>query len=146
MKCPRDGTELQKVVVMDVELDKCHKCDGIWCDRGEMEKLRDSRTADIEEIIEEEYGNPEFVESPEKVEAKCPRCGGRLRNYNYSYIAPVVIDSCAKCFGVWLDDGELNKIVGQKKTLDEKYSKGKMEKLLNFLNSLVKNHDREKGR
>ena len=50
MKCPRDGTHLARVIVDGVEIDKCHKCDGIWCDRGEMERLRDRKIADVEEL------------------------------------------------------------------------------------------------
>jgi len=43
MKCPRDGTQLAAVRIADIELDKCHRCDGIWCDPGEMEQLRDAK-------------------------------------------------------------------------------------------------------
>ena len=48
MKCPKDGTALQRVEALGLELDKCHKCDGIWFDHGELQRLRDAGVADIE--------------------------------------------------------------------------------------------------
>ena len=49
MKCPRDGTILAPVKIYGIELDKCHKCDGIWCDRGELEDLRERAEPEVEE-------------------------------------------------------------------------------------------------
>jgi Zn-finger nucleic acid-binding protein len=50
----------------------------------------------------------------------------------------VYVDSCNVCYGVWLDDGELNKIAGQKKAIDEEFSETRMQKLLSFLKSIVR--------
>ncbi len=121
MKCPRDGTHLAKVVVDGVELDKCHKCDGIWCDRGEMEQLRDRKISDVEELLEQKYGSPSFHEDTTDGHMRCPRCGddARLIEYTVSYGKTVKIDRCQKCFGVWLDDQELNAIVEEKKKVDK---------------------------
>jgi Zn-finger nucleic acid-binding protein len=58
MKCPRDGSALETVHVIGLELDKCHRCDGLWCDPGELERLRDSNVAEIEEVIEQQSGSP----------------------------------------------------------------------------------------
>ena len=55
---------------------------------------------------------------------------GRLLSQNYSYIKPVRIDRCRKCYGIWIDDGELNQIIGQKKQVDEEYSFAKVKKFL----------------
>jgi hypothetical protein len=121
MKCPRDGTHLARVIVDGVELDKCHKCDGIWCDRGEMERLRDRTITDVEELLEAKYGSPSFREDKTAGHMRCPRCGEdvRLTEYSVSYGRPVRIDRCQKCFGVWLDDRELNAIVEEKKNVDK---------------------------
>ena len=135
MKCPRDGTILQPVNVLDVALDKCHKCDGIWCDHGEMERLRDAKLRDIEEVIERKYGNPDVVEDETDGYMQCPRCDGRLQRFNSSFTAPVYLDRCEKCFGIWLDDGELNKLAGVKKEIDEEYTE---KNLVTFLVSLSK--------
>lgn len=41
---------------------------------------------------------------------KCPKCGGQLSDLLYRGIQ---IDKCSDCLGVWLDDGELEKLTGQ---------------------------------
>ena len=137
MNCPRDGAVLQKVELagLELELDKCHKCDGIWCDRGEMEKLRDSQVVDAEEILERKYGDPEVKEGQVEGYMRCPRCpDGRLHRTHYTYKARVAIDRCDSCSGVWLDDGELNAIIGEQKEIEDAVASGK---LATFLLSLT---------
>lgn len=132
MKCPRDGTHLARVIIEGVELDKCHKCDGIWCDRDEMEGLRDKKIAEIEELLEQKYGNPSYQEGKPDGHMRCPRCGeeARLIEYTVSYGRPVNIDRCQKCYGVWLDDRELNAIVEEKKRVDNIKPEGTLLALL----------------
>ena len=133
MNCPRDGTVLQKVVLeaLKLELDKCHKCDGLWCDRGEMEKLRDSHLPDAEEILERKYGDPEYEQAEVQGYMRCPRCpGGRLHRSHYTYKTQVSIDRCDTCHGVWLDDGELNAIIGEKQEMDEAEQTGEFASFL----------------
>jgi len=146
MQCPRDGTALQKVNVLGVDLDKCHKCDGIWFDRGEMERLQETKISDVEEVLESKYGDPVYAEGEKTDYMRCPRCNGRLRGYTYSYVKPVKLDSCEKCYGIWVDDGELDKIIGQKKQLDEEYSLGRFEGVLRSLSNLIRRKDQERNR
>jgi len=127
MKCPRDGTTLAKVNLLDLELDKCHKCDGIWFDPGELERLRDLKVEDVEEILEQKYGDPEFEAGTVDNYMRCPRWGdARLQRQGYTYVNPVNIDRCETCRGIWIDDGELNAIIGEKKGLDEATDAGKL--------------------
>ena len=39
MLCPRCGAELVPVHYREVEIDKCSRCEGIWLDCGELERL-----------------------------------------------------------------------------------------------------------
>jgi len=39
LNCPKCDVPMQKKTKMDVTIDKCNKCGGIWLDRGEMEKI-----------------------------------------------------------------------------------------------------------
>lgn len=138
MKCPRDGTELTRVEILGLELDKCHKCDGIWCDRGELERLRDSKVEGIEEVLERKYGDPAFHEGAVEDHMRCPRCGdARLLRHHYTYVCPVAIDRCERCMGIWLDDGELNAIVGEKKEIDQVADPGRLRKFLSAFARLV---------
>jgi len=120
MKCPRDGTELAKVEILGLELDKCHKCDGLWFDRGELERVRDAEVPEIEEVLEDKYGDPEVKEGEVEGYMRCPRCGARLQRQHYTYVRPVRVDRCEKCLGFWLDDTELDAVVGEKRELEDK--------------------------
>lgn len=143
MKCPRDGTHLTRVIIEGVELDKCHKCDGIWFDRDEMESLRDRKISDVEELLEQKYGNPSFQVGKPAGPMRCPRCGeeARLVEYTVSYGKPVNIDRCQKCYGVWLDDQELNAIVEEKKKVDKITPEGSLLALLRSVGATFKGED-----
>jgi len=121
MKCPRDGSELQAVDVGGVELDKCHKCDGLWLDYGELKTIRSMNLDEVEEQLEQKYGNPDV--QPAKVDAymRCPRCGdeGRLMRHHVSYMKPVEVDRCQQCQGIWLDDTELDALLTDKQKMEK---------------------------
>lgn len=40
---------------------------------------------------------------------KCPKCGNDLQAINYRNVE---LDKCFTCNGLWLDDGELEKLAG----------------------------------
>jgi len=141
MKCPRDGTELEKVEILGLELDKCHKCDGIWFDRGELERIREAPQADLEEVLEVKYGDPKYKEGPVAGYMRCPRCGARLQQQRYTYLNPVKVDRCEKCLGFWLDDTELDAIVKEKQTLV-----GEDEQAKGFLRAVFEKFSRKKGK
>lgn len=118
MKCPRDGAALAKVKMLGVDLDKCHGCDGLWCDRGELEHVHDSAEAGVEAAIERIYGNPAVARGDVKAYMGCPRCpDGRLQSFVYTFTAAVKLDRCERCLGVWLDAGELDAAVRQQQEL-----------------------------
>lgn len=48
------------------------------------------------------------------------------------------------CYGVWLDDGELNPIVGRKKEIEEEYSIDKVKGYLSRILSVIKKHEGKK--
>ncbi|MEM1597551.1 MAG: zf-TFIIB domain-containing protein [Pyrobaculum sp.] len=48
----------------------------------------------------------------------CPVCGIELRP---RIVYDIEIDSCPKCGGVWLDGGELNKLLAKVKEYREEY-------------------------
>ena len=45
---------------------------------------------------------------------RCPKCGMELQSIDYR---EVTIDKCFSCGGIFLDDGELEKIAGKKSNL-----------------------------
>jgi hypothetical protein len=42
--CPGDGALLAKEIVHGVIIDRCPKCQGVWLDAGELERLTDDAT------------------------------------------------------------------------------------------------------
>jgi Zn-finger nucleic acid-binding protein len=119
MKCPRDGTALARLKILGVEIDKCHRCDGIWCDPGELERIRDAKQSRLEEEIERIYGNPKIQPGSVDGYMRCPRCSdGRLQQFTYTFQKPVRLDRCEKCFGIWLDDRELDTVIEEKRELE----------------------------
>ena len=50
---------------------------------------------------------------------KCPKCGMDLMTLEYRGIE---IDKCTACAGVWLDDGELEKVSGEEGYLRSVFS------------------------
>ena len=83
---------------------------------------------DRRKSLEEEYFHRKNQEAIEKLRAKmivaaeakaagissmqCPRCDGTL---NESKFEEVLIDTCDKCGGVWLDSGELEQLTKKEK-------------------------------
>ncbi len=40
--CPWDGTTMNKDIVLNVVIDRCPDCNGVWLDGGELELIRDA--------------------------------------------------------------------------------------------------------
>jgi len=78
-----------------VSLDCCPGCNGLWFDRGELEKL-----ARIDDILS-------TLGKAVPTELSCPRCAHVLSEHATEEAIGVNIDRCQDCGGVWLDRGEL---------------------------------------
>lgn len=90
-----------------------------------MSKIWDER----EKSLENEYFRRKEQELVEKLRAKraeeaqrreaegtalqCPKCDGTLAVITFE---DVEIDRCDKCHGVWLDAGELERLIGQEES------------------------------
>lgn len=99
--CPRDQTTLVKSRFMTEVMDACSQCDGVWLERGEMEKI---------------LGLPDDLfrgqDRPDpKGAAACPDCHVSMKTVWFSMDERVLIDRCEQCGGVWLDAEELRELV-----------------------------------
>lgn len=143
MKCPRDGTTLASVEILKLQLDKCPRCGGLWCDCGEMERLRDARIEGIEQVLERKYPDAAVHEGDTKAYMRCPRCEeARLLRHHYTYVNPVEVDRCESCSGVWLDAGELDAIIGEKARLEQEAD---LERLRTFLAAVARRAEEKKS-
>jgi Zn-finger nucleic acid-binding protein len=112
MKCPKCGGVLNPQEIGDVVVDQCEVCHGIWLDMGELPA--------VIAFHRQNEGSPLLVDVPiaatsNEIAGPCPRCGGegnmtRVTNLEDSSL---VMDSCPICYGIWLDGGELQRLMNQ---------------------------------
>jgi Zn-finger nucleic acid-binding protein len=94
----------------DVTLDECPKCNGIWFDQGELDKVKDDMDPDLRWMDFDLWiWDGEFQMTPERL--NCTHCNHTdLRALHYD-TEDVTIFYCPSCKGIWLQAGDLHKIV-----------------------------------
>jgi Zn-finger nucleic acid-binding protein len=113
--CPEDLTPLEVRRIRDLDLDVCPQCAGIYFDEGEVAALQSKGAAALHEVeAAVEPGSFAIVESP--VPKRCPGCQSAMTGYRYRYSSDIRVDGCEKCGGIWIQDGELEKIAVHMKT------------------------------
>ena len=85
--------------------DACDSCQGLWLDKGELDKLS-YQTGDDGDI---EYCSKEEVDGPAS-KHNCPRCNVGLHKVGFLGQEDIVLEKCGNCGGFWLDGGQLQKI------------------------------------
>jgi Zn-finger nucleic acid-binding protein len=109
--CPRDKELMKETVVEHAFLDICGKCGGTFFDSGEMFAAFGLKA------------DPSYWDRPEtggvvrNGTLECSRCHNPMLVQDVKYGAEhVEIDRCGKCGGIWLDKGEVEKImaIGEK--------------------------------
>lgn len=105
--CPDCKTPLREEEILGISLDVCPDCAGIWFDDGELLKLRELGDVELEEV--EDVVVPSAPDGQHNVASNrlCPTCETAMQEFSYLYTTKVKLDSCDKCFGTWVDEGEL---------------------------------------
>ena len=108
--CPACETvSMLKCGSFDVEvvIDRCPDCHGLWFDAGELRQVLKSEgmKSRFMAAASSEVQTP----SAEQAARQCPRCDRALQPLE---LGGVTVDVCVGCSGVWLDEGELLKLVG----------------------------------
>jgi len=97
----------------DLEIDVCPECWGMWFDPNELAQFFSSPTLKNRFFLPEETRPLETIGYVISSRARaCPRCRKAMEEKSF---AGVLIDICIHCQGIWLDDGELQRIVVQYK-------------------------------
>ncbi len=116
--CPRCKTRLEVLSIElagGVEIDRCGSCHGIFFDPGELESILEQAETKtfavdakrLEVMAEEEIASGDLA----KVEyVPCPGCGQLMHRRNFGTRSGVIVDQC-RDHGVWLDGGELRRLV-----------------------------------
>jgi Zn-finger nucleic acid-binding protein len=107
--CPKCEIELIEELQGDMTLDVCLQCAGIWFDNDELNNIREQDPAVLMQI--DQQFRPKTEPATSGGIRNCPACRLPMRRYNYLYTSPIELDECEQCGGVWVDDGELEKMV-----------------------------------
>ena len=101
LECPKCHEAMIVAEHGSVEIDCCSVCGGVWLDGGELEALV-GKAVPPKARPDADLGPPEL---------DCPICVGKLVRDRYGR-TQVVVDKCPHGDGIWLDEGELEQILG----------------------------------
>jgi Zn-finger nucleic acid-binding protein len=103
MDCPACKNAMITLELLDVEIDHCTGCDGLWLDAGELELLvGGSKTA--KHLLDSFESDTTSAEQPRK----CPICDKKMQKVVVgSSHSKLLIDKCPHGDGLWFDKGEL---------------------------------------
>ena len=109
MNCPQDNQKLTPFDYKGVKLHICPKDNGLWFDKGELQKAKDAKDEYIRWV------DPDLWKDKGKFRISasarlCPRDQVPLYETQYEP-SEIKVDVCTVCEGVWLDKGEFDKIV-----------------------------------
>lgn len=85
-------------------MDKTKKAEDEYIAKEEAEK-----TKQLKVKLKEQLSEQEREQTKAQCYMKCPKCGSDL---NEVVFRGIKIDRCLFCDGVWLDEGELEKLAG----------------------------------
>ncbi len=112
MDCPRCGEALQGLRLGVTSVHECAACGGLWVDPDSLQKLCDAREEHSSVVSALEARVPTKPVTPDTVRyIPCPVCKKLMNRVNFAHTSGVIMDVC-KSDGVWLDRGELQRVVG----------------------------------
>jgi Zn-finger nucleic acid-binding protein len=93
-----------------VSLDECIQCGGIWFDDGELKKLQTLGDQLSLHSAESQAVAQTKSRAPDRQPKLCPVCHEALTPFEYMYSSNIILDECDNCYGIWVQDGELQKM------------------------------------
>lgn len=99
-----------------LEIDSCPECFGLWFDGEELRQFLPSQSL-AEKILSQDRMEQMLRSQPRDPghERICPQCSIAMRE---SPVGAVQVDVCFRCRGIWLDQGELSRLLEQYKVGD----------------------------
>lgn len=109
MKCPHCPAELKSIERKGIYIDECGSCGGMWLLQGKFDSLREREDRFIRwldlPLWKEEKQHKLTASS-----RACPSCARTMFTLDY-HGHDVTLDICTSCKGVWLDKGEMDKMI-----------------------------------
>ena len=111
LACPRCREELQALRLGQTMARECAQCGGLWLDLDALDRLTSQRdelvaTTSILAARRPLAGTP--TDSVRYI--PCPECEKLMNRTNFAHVSGVILDVC-KGHGVWLDRGELQRVL-----------------------------------
>ncbi|MCA9794954.1 MAG: zf-TFIIB domain-containing protein [Candidatus Eremiobacteraeota bacterium] len=111
MICPRCDTEMKQVMLRNIPVDLCPNCEGSWYDADELAAILETP---LQELESSDLAPVLVADKLDKIDTEknldCPRCGEPMVRYQYLITSDIYLDECPD-HGIWLDDGELTKML-----------------------------------
>jgi Zn-finger nucleic acid-binding protein len=109
MNCPKCvGAVLRPMSVKGVEVDHCPDCGGIWFDPAELGALLELDSSSLRPLTGG-AANPQANTQA----ARCPRDATPMIRVASARKRTVILDTCPRCRGLWLDGGELAELLAR---------------------------------
>jgi hypothetical protein len=114
LQCPKCHQPLNGLDYQGVHIETCPACGGDWLDAGELGAIVHARKMQFNEQECLAMAQAAKITGVKLTtlnrQITCPRCGSATHPVNYGEDSGIIIDKCARCGGVWLDKGEIEKI------------------------------------
>jgi Zn-finger nucleic acid-binding protein len=112
LKCPRCREDMQALRLGSTTARECAQCGGLWLDPESLQKLANAREESAGVVSALAARVPLNAAPPDVVRyIPCPRCDKLMNRSNFARSSGVILDVC-KAHGVWLDRGELQRVLG----------------------------------
>lgn len=112
LKCPRCREDMQALRLGSTVARECAQCGGLWLDPESLQKLANAREEGAGVVSALAARVPLNAVSPDVVRyIPCPRCEKLMNRTNFARSSGVILDVC-KSHGVWVDRGELQRVLG----------------------------------
>lgn len=113
-KCPIDDFTLATETYEGVTIDRCPHCRGVWLDAGELETIQETQDVNFRDVPESEATKAaaaiEMAKAKSEGPSACVICQDEMEKREYGFASQVMVDTCPKGHGVWLDQHELSRL------------------------------------
>ncbi|MBX3409140.1 MAG: zf-TFIIB domain-containing protein [Phycisphaeraceae bacterium] len=107
LRCPNDGTKMEKVQAGEYIIDRCGTCGSIWFDLAELQRIL------AHEVPVEKFdigGDMRSTASPEYEQRVCPRDSSPLIDVSDINQPHIRYQTCTVCGGVLMAAGDVKDI------------------------------------
>ena len=114
MQCPHCQGEMRQIGYEGIVIESCDACGGEWLDHQELGKIVDRREKAFSDEEKRAIAESTTITGVNMQhydrDLACPECHTPTSPVNYGGDTGIMIDRCEQCHGVWVDEGQLQRI------------------------------------